>query len=144
MCDVRFDAYFSFSKSKKGYSGVVTYVRQRETNQSRPGIPVLAAEEGVTGILLHSKSKKTNSTEGTIGGLDGLDEFDPCTKKELDSEGRCVVTDHGSFVLFNVYFPNAALDSPRMEFKLKSVNIKGRRMNKNLMSLIGGHKRLNL
>jgi AP endonuclease-2 len=55
-------------------------------------------------------------------------EFDAATLKDLDSEGRCIVTDHGLFVLFNVYMPNAPMHAAengdtnaaaRMEFKLK-------------------------
>jgi AP endonuclease-2 len=55
-------------------------------------------------------------------------EFDAATLKDLDSEGRCIVTDHGLFVLFNLYFPNAPMHAAengdtnaaaRMEFKLK-------------------------
>ena len=41
--------------------------------------------------------------------------------KELDAEGRCVVTDHGAFVLFNVYGPAIAGDDKaeaRFAFKL--------------------------
>ena len=37
---------------------------------------------------------------------------------ELDSEGRCVMTDHGSFVLFNVYLPNGNQDNKRRKFKV--------------------------
>lgn len=41
---------------------------------------------------------------------------------EVDAEGRCVITDHGHFVLFNVYAP-ALSSADRMEerfaFKLK-------------------------
>eukprot|EP00041_Stephanoeca_diplocostata_P020577 m.463736 g.463736 ORF g.463736 m.463736 type:complete len:221 (-) comp21611_c0_seq24:2633-3295(-) len=38
---------------------------------------------------------------------------------ELDSEGRCLVTDHGSFVVFNVYVPNSGMGSRRLPYKLK-------------------------
>ncbi|GFR44092.1 hypothetical protein Agub_g5254, partial [Astrephomene gubernaculifera] len=39
---------------------------------------------------------------------------------ELDNEGRLVLTDHGSFVLLNVYVPNAGdrPDRPRLPYKL--------------------------
>ncbi|CAK9117209.1 unnamed protein product [Durusdinium trenchii] len=37
---------------------------------------------------------------------------------DLDGEGRCLLTDHGSFVLFNAYVPNAA-GGPRLPFKLR-------------------------
>jgi len=42
----------------------------------------------------------------------------PLQSPELDTEGRCVMTDHGSFVLFNVYVPNGS-GGPRIPFKLK-------------------------
>jgi exonuclease III len=34
----------------------------------------------------------------------------------LDGEGRCVLTDHGTFVVFNVYVPNAGNGS-RLPYK---------------------------
>lgn len=36
---------------------------------------------------------------------------------ELDSEGRCVMTDHQAFVLINVYCP-ALVSLDRLDFKL--------------------------
>jgi exonuclease III len=32
-------------------------------------------------------------------------QMDAASQAALDSEGRCVCTDHGAFVLFNVYVP---------------------------------------
>ena len=32
----------------------------------------------------------------------------PLGNKELDGEGRCIMTDHGEFVVFNVYVPNSS------------------------------------
>ncbi len=37
----------------------------------------------------------------------------------LDKEGRVISTDYGSFILFNVYFPNGRQNSQRLNFKLK-------------------------
>jgi exodeoxyribonuclease III len=37
----------------------------------------------------------------------------------LDNEGRCLMTDHGSFVIFNVYVPNSGDRCKRFPFKLK-------------------------
>lgn len=36
----------------------------------------------------------------------------------FDREGRVVVTDHGQFLLYNVYFPNGQRDYSRVGFKL--------------------------
>lgn len=37
--------------------------------------------------------------------------------QKYDSEGRLVVTDHGDFVLFNIYFPNGAAREERHNYK---------------------------
>jgi hypothetical protein len=42
---------------------------------------------------------------------------------DLDDEGRCIVTDHGEFVLFNVYVPNAGHGSSRLPHKLRCVAV---------------------
>ena len=39
--------------------------------------------------------------------------------EEFDSEGRVVVTDHGDFLLYNIYFPNGQKDDIRQAYKLK-------------------------
>jgi len=89
ICQVDgYEAYFSFSKTRQGYSGVATYVRKEAA------LP-LAAEEGFSGIL--------NEGQSTLGGYDLLfQEYSKQELNELDSEGRCIITDHGGFILFNV------------------------------------------
>lgn len=79
-----YESFWAFSTSRKGQSGVVTYVRS---------------------------SFSPLACSSTI-----------FQDKELDEEGRCVVTDHGSFVVFNVYVPNAGDDAdgrPRLQYKLR-------------------------
>ncbi|CAJ1405023.1 unnamed protein product [Effrenium voratum] len=41
----------------------------------------------------------------------------PLGCEELDGEGRCLLTDHGAFVVFNVYVPNSA--GGRLPYKLR-------------------------
>ncbi|GAB5359997.1 hypothetical protein AAMO2058_000589400 [Amorphochlora amoebiformis] len=96
-----FHGYFSICKPTRrsvGYSGVVTYTRK----------PPIQVEEGVTGVLNDVEG------EGLIGGLATERAFCDWTtseKLEVDSEGRCVVTDHGGFVLFNCYVPAISVGS---------------------------------
>ena len=47
-----------------------------------------------------------------MGSIDseGLSTSEIIHLKELDSEGRCIVTDHGAFVLFNVYIPALSME----------------------------------
>jgi exodeoxyribonuclease-3 len=40
-------------------------------------------------------------------------------QNEYDSEGRIVVTDHGHFELYNIYFPNGGSGEARHQFKQK-------------------------
>ncbi|KAJ7526235.1 hypothetical protein O6H91_17G089200 [Diphasiastrum complanatum] len=82
-----YDSFWAFSKIKKGYSGVVTYVKE------------------------------------DISPLDARADWfgDEDTAEELRKEGRLMYTDHGNFVLLNVYVPNAGdrqEGRPRLSFKL--------------------------
>mmetsp|Transcript_84222 Transcript_84222/g.234948 ORF Transcript_84222/g.234948 Transcript_84222/m.234948 type:complete len:552 (+) Transcript_84222:41-1696(+) len=42
----------------------------------------------------------------------------PLGDPDLDGEGRCLLTDHGKFVVFNAYVPNTA-GGPRLPFKMR-------------------------
>ena len=80
---------------RSGYSGVTTYVRERATSVDGPGVAKAAPR------VISCRSR-------------------PFGDPELDDEGRLVVTDHGRFLLFNVYVPNSGGDGrPRLDFKLK-------------------------
>eukprot|EP01125_Pyxidicula_operculata_P001724 TRINITY_DN1154_c0_g1_i1.p1 TRINITY_DN1154_c0_g1~~TRINITY_DN1154_c0_g1_i1.p1 ORF type:complete len:377 (-),score=108.76 TRINITY_DN1154_c0_g1_i1:17-1147(-) len=78
-----YESFWSYSKTKKGYSGVVTYVKKGMT---------VSAEDRPLGI------------------------------EEFDDEGRIIMTDHSSFVLFNVYFPNAGRGEHRLQYKTRFCN----------------------
>ncbi|KAJ3341820.1 DNA-(apurinic or apyrimidinic site) lyase 2 [Gonapodya sp. JEL0774] len=94
-----YDAFFSVSRGKSGYSGVATYV-------CTDRIPTpLDAEEGFTGLLARPG---TLSRIGCYGDLEL--EFDRDELVHLDSEGRCLITDHGD---------PSDNDSGREEFKIK-------------------------
>ncbi|KAG5360733.1 DNA-(apurinic or apyrimidinic site) lyase 2 [Yarrowia sp. B02] len=108
-----YDSYWSFSSTKKGYSGVVVYVKH--------GIGVLRAEEGITGQLLSPDSKKgltyqqlyhrqkerDGASKSCIGGYP---EGDPQRLYQIDSEGRSVLLDLGFCVLFGLYCPSTATE----------------------------------
>jgi len=64
-----YNAYYSISQTKKGYSGVATYVKH--------------------GLQCTNVQENFGST--------------------LTNEGRVLCSDHGEFVLFNVYVPNPGL-----------------------------------
>lgn len=73
----------------------------------KESIGVKAAEEGIA------------APNSQICSADLVREkFGSMYLKELDSEGRCIITDHDHFILFNLYCPNGDNSSERHQFKL--------------------------
>jgi exodeoxyribonuclease-3 len=64
-----------------------------------------AERKGYSGVLLYTKEKP----KGVKTGL-GIDRF--------DSEGRVLIAEYESFVLFNVYFPNGKASAERLRYKM--------------------------
>ena len=62
--------------------------------------------------------------EGFGGGMEEED-------RELDSEGRAVVTDHGAFVVINIYVPALSIEEKieeRFEFKMRFLAVRWGRL----------------
>uniref|UniRef100_A0A0A9X8P6 exodeoxyribonuclease III n=1 Tax=Lygus hesperus TaxID=30085 RepID=A0A0A9X8P6_LYGHE len=76
-----FDSFWCSHRSRRGYSGVVTYARHGITKQAVEGFGV----------------------------------------PKFDGEGRVMQTNHGSFILFNVYIPNGKR-ADRIEYKFKFIH----------------------
>lgn len=65
-----------------------------------------AQRKGYSGVATFAKKTPLETTKGI-----GIAEY--------DNEGRFVITDHGAFVLFNIYFPNGGSGDERHQFKQK-------------------------
>lgn len=112
-----YNAYFSFSKKRSGYSGVATYCRNSHT-------PVVA-EEGLTGLL----ATGTKQTASVIGHYGDQTSFSDEELQALDAEGRTIITQQtyrkqdgtlGELVIINVYCPRADLDNAeRVSYKMR-------------------------
>lgn len=63
-------------------------------------------KQGFNGVVTYAR-------KGTVQSADAS----PLGSKDLDEQGRCIMTDHGSFVLFNVYVP--AGGGQPLEYKMK-------------------------
>lgn len=102
-----YNAYFSFSKIKTGYSGVATFCRDAVTP--------IAAEEGLSPVL---------TTQPSIGSFGSNSDFTLEELEALDAEGRAVLTEHTlsndkTVVIINVYCPRADKENKdRVSFKL--------------------------
>ena len=99
------DNYFSYfaicrhsNRHEKAYSGTATFVRKM--------LPVLRAQEGLTGRST-TKDSDQDRDDRIVQVLASEVNLTEEELQLLDSEGRCVITDHGDFVLFNIYAPNA-------------------------------------
>ncbi|KAL5821198.1 hypothetical protein ACOSQ3_023080 [Xanthoceras sorbifolium] len=108
-----YESFFSCTrtsdKGRTGYSGVATFCRVKAAFSSTEVALPVAAEEGFTGVL-----------EGSGSGIaQGLEDFGKDELSSVDNEGRCVITDHCHFILFNIYGPRAdSDDADRIQFKL--------------------------
>ena len=116
------DSYFALcriqtpSTSHGRYAGVATFCR----TACRPS----HAEEGLTGVLAPAGAATSAVRAG--GALGSADEiaarFSREACRELDGEGRCMLTVHGDLCVFNVYAPAITSEDPvqaerRAEFK---------------------------
>ncbi|KAL1215569.1 DNA-(apurinic or apyrimidinic site) endonuclease 2 [Cardamine amara subsp. amara] len=124
-----YESFFSCTrtceKGRTGYSGVATFCRVKSASSSCEIALPVAAEEGLTG-LVNSNSRNGKNETSTVA--EGLEEYEKEELLRIDQEGRCVITDHGHFVVFNVYGPRAvADDTERIEFKHKFYDILERR-----------------
>ncbi|VAI35159.1 unnamed protein product [Triticum turgidum subsp. durum] len=101
--------------------GVATFCRVTSAFASQEVALPVAAEEGFAGL---QGSAKDNEVIGDFVLDMPMDEEDlgEITREELlrvDNEGRCIITDHGHFVLFNIYGPSIGEDDEeRVRFKL--------------------------
>ncbi|KAL3844984.1 hypothetical protein ACJIZ3_002387 [Penstemon smallii] len=142
---VRADGYESFfsctrtsDKGRTGYSGVATFCRVNSAFSSNEVALPLSGEEGFTGVL--ENLPRFGSRKDECPSIaEGLEDFSTDELLKIDGEGRCLVTDHGHFVLFNVYGPRAQCDdTERIQFKLKFFVILQRRWE----SLLGLGRRI--
>ncbi|GMI76970.1 APURINIC/APYRIMIDINIC ENDONUCLEASE2 [Hibiscus trionum] len=111
-----YESFFSCTrtsdKGRTGYSGVATFCRVESAISSVEVALPIAAEEGLTGLLGCSRKDEAASV------AEGLEEFSREELLKVDGEGRCIITDHGHFVLFNLYGPRAVDgDAERIKFK---------------------------
>jgi exodeoxyribonuclease III len=74
-------------------------------------------KRGFNGVVTYCK-------KGTVVSADAR----PLGSPDLDDQGRCVMTDHGNFVLFNVYVP--AGGGQPLSYKMKFLNALRRAMRK--------------
>lgn len=119
-----YSSYFTFSRIRNGYSGVVTFCR----DQACP----VAAEEGLSGLLVRQ------GTEDAVGHYGSSETIGKDALQSLDGEGRAVITKHrirlkgedrdSDLVIINLYCPRAEPGNlERHDFKMRFYELLQRR-----------------
>eukprot|EP01083_Nonionella_stella_P012269 34804_1 len=105
-------SFYSFCNTRNGYSGVSTYIRESQTY-----LQPIKAQDGFTGILKSNDLSRSNliTPNELLSAL--KQSFTESRLKALDNEGRCLITQHQHFLLFNIYFPNGNGSEDRLKFK---------------------------
>lgn len=91
-CNGGYDSFWSCPKTGNGATKVSS------SSQSK----------GLNGVATFARKGLTAKACSTCLDID-----------ELDKEGRCLMTDHGKFVIFNCYVPFSGKDYCRLPFKLR-------------------------
>jgi len=135
-----YDAYYSCSTAKKGYSGTAAFVRRR----GGAGLGASSGREGEDGkkdqkkkqkqktldkfFFADKKEKGVASASATAASSTAQLPFDPCYLMpesvsygmgidKHDSEGRVIVMDFPHFTVANVYVPNSGQNLDRLEYR---------------------------
>ncbi|KAL8118125.1 DNA-(apurinic or apyrimidinic site) endonuclease 2 isoform X1 [Apium graveolens] len=133
-----YESFFSCTRARIGYSGVATFCRVKSAFSSGEVALPVDAEEGFTGLLENSRGFGDRKDD-CCSIVEGLEEFSKDELLKVDSEGRCIITDHGHFVLFNIYGPCADPDDvERIQFKHNFFKILKKRWD----ALLGQGRRL--
>lgn len=111
-----YHSFFSLCRTRTGYSGVATYCRKRTAT------PLAATNDlqdsSITPFI--PNNQQCNVNECPCGGISHTEE----TLRSIHDEGRCIITDHGLFILFNVYIPALSTDyEGRIVFKLQFLHV---------------------
>ena len=111
-----------------GYSGVATFCREDTAR-------CLHAEEGVAGIDPHCGGAPrpigcVDARTCALQGVAGMGEQAESLLHWVDSEGRCVITEHESLVVINIYAPAITGESTerakdRMDVKASGTKLLG-------------------
>jgi exonuclease III len=75
--------------------------------------------DGLNGVATFARKGLTQSASSSI--LEDEGQYQKLKKENniLNQEGRCLFTDHGEFVIFNLYVPNSGEQHCRYQFKMK-------------------------
>lgn len=110
-----YDSFFSICKEKRGYSGVATFCRRGVATPWNAGEGLRSKVGGAS--ISFNEAGACGSCKFEVCPCEGKG----CSEESMsliEDEGRCVITDHGLFVLVNVYIPAVSVEG-RSAFKMQ-------------------------
>lgn len=116
---VGYDAYYSCSKARKGYSGTAVFVKQQKKTKQQTTLD---------GFFQTKTSEKKQSTKFIPANFDQSllspteVSFDMGVEKH-DQEGRMVVVKFPLFTLVNVYVPNSGQKLERLSYRTEEWDV---------------------
>ena len=120
-----FDSHWSYSMTKKGYSGTAMFIRKRGGDASKKG-----KKQAKIGAFFTSKNKEDDAaTKGdSIGDVSAsnLQPVNVMTELGLpkhDGEGRTVTAEFPLFYLTNVYVPNSGQKLDRLGYRTEEWDV---------------------
>mmetsp|Transcript_10851 Transcript_10851/g.19842 ORF Transcript_10851/g.19842 Transcript_10851/m.19842 type:complete len:537 (-) Transcript_10851:1097-2707(-) len=126
-----YDAHYSCSTTKKGYSGTAVFIKRR-TTVSQDAVKPSSKKQATLGNFFNG-TKTTNdvassSNGGTTASLGSVDVASVIPQKvscemgypEHDSEGRIIAVDFPHFSLANLYVPNSGASLDRLSYRTET------------------------
>ena len=114
-----YDAYYSCSTEKKGYSGTAVFIK-RQVNGAKKQKTLDAFFGGGSKA---TKPKKDQTTDGIAKLVTPFTVSLEMGNERHDSEGRLIFVDFPTFSLCNVYVPNSGQDLKRLQYRLQEWDV---------------------
>ena len=110
-----YDAHYSCSTAKKGYSGTAVFVKRR-------GVKGVKKQQKLDGFFPIKQEKTLQSTTSNdlpidVGNLIPQNVTFGMCKNEHDQEGRIITVEFPLFSLTNVYVPNSGQKLERLDYR---------------------------
>ena len=125
-----YDSYWSYSTTKKGYSGVATFVRKRGDSSISADGKKPSKKQATLGAFFKPTKGTAKKSDASADNYDGhaigdipIDQLQPIkVETELglpahDGEGRTITVEYPLFYLTNVYVPNSGQKLDRLGYR---------------------------
>ena len=124
-----YEAHYSCSTTKKGYSGTAVFVKKRDADDGKGSKKQASLSSFFGGATKKGESTNANDDDGderdrdmnNIGKVDAKNLIPEVSfgigKSKHDGEGRSITLDFPGFVMTNLYVPNSGQKLDRLDYR---------------------------